>query len=83
MEEKKYVDVFPNKIVLSRNLQQSFYDARITITNLLDKYVVFKVYINKSTQYSANPSTSFIKPNETAIVNIKRIEKVNILHNYK
>ena len=76
MSSNKYVEVFPNKIILSKQLGQSFFDSKLTLTNVLDSYVVFKVYINKSTQYSANPSTSFLKPRESVVINIKRVEKV-------
>lgn len=77
MNDNKYVDVFPDKIILSKALEQNQYEARLTLTNLIDKYVVFKVYINNSSIYSATPSTSFIKPREKATINIKRQEKVS------
>ena len=73
---QKYVEVHPNKIILSRAFNQSFYEAKVTLTNTTSSYIVFKVYINKSTQYSSNPSTGFIKPSENITVTIKRIEKV-------
>jgi hypothetical protein len=73
---KRYVDVFPNKILLSKPNENNFFEAKLTLTNLTNKFVVFKVYINKSTIYSANPSTSFISPKETTIVNVKRLERV-------
>lgn len=74
--QNKYIDVFPNKITLSRVFDQNFYESKLTLTNLTDKCVVFKVYINKNTIYSANPSTSFIPPRDNIIINIKRLEKV-------
>lgn len=77
MEGNKYVEVFPNKIVLQKSYDQTYLESKIVLTNLLDKYVVFKVYINKSAIYSANPSTSFIRPKENISINIKRLEKVS------
>ena len=74
--ENKFVEVFPNKVTLSRSLPQSLFECRLTLTNLTDNYVIFKVYINNSAQYSANPSTSFIKPRDDATINIKRLDKV-------
>jgi hypothetical protein len=73
--ENKYIEVFPDKIILSRPLEQNHYEARLTLTNLTDKYVVYKVYINNNAIYSATPSTGFIKPKEITSVNIKRLEK--------
>ncbi len=71
-----YIEVLPDKIILSRQFNQTFYEAKLSLTNLLDSYVVFKVYINKSSQYSSNPSTGFIKPKDSVNINIKRLEKV-------
>ena len=78
--DNKYVDVFPDKIKLSKTFDQNYHEARITLTNLTNNYVVFKVYINKNTIYSANPSSSYIKPKESTTVSIKRLEKVRISH---
>jgi len=76
MDNKKYIEVFPNKILLRKQLGASFFESKMTLTNLIDKYVLFKVYINKSSQYSANPSTGYIKPGENMTINVKRVEKV-------
>jgi hypothetical protein len=78
---QNYLDVHPNKIILSRAFNQSFYESKITLTNTTNRYIVFKVYINKSTQYSSNPSTGFIKPSDNIIITIKRVEKVTFLKN--
>ena len=78
--DNKYVDVFPDKIKLSKIFEQDYYEARITLTNLTNSYVVFKVYINKNTIYSANPSSSYIKPRESTTINVKRLEKVKLLY---
>lgn len=76
--DNKYIDVFPDKIRLSKTYEQNFYEARITLTNLTNSYIVFKVYINKSTIYSANPSSSYIKPKESITISVKRLEKVKL-----
>ncbi len=80
MEAKKYIEVFPNKILLAKSNDQNYYEAKLTLNNLTNSFVVFKVYINKSTIYSANPSTSFIPPKEGISINIKRLEKVIIYY---
>ena len=77
MESKNYIEVFPNKINLKKQFSQTYFESKVVITNKVDKYVLFKVYINKSTQYSANPSTGFLKPGESNVINIKRVEKVS------
>jgi len=76
--DNKYIDIFPDKIRLSKPFEQNYYEARLTLTNLTNNYVVFKVYINKNTIYSANPSSSYIKPKESITINVKRLEKVKI-----
>jgi hypothetical protein len=76
MDSNQYIDVFPNKILLSKLNDQNFHEARVTLTNLTTKFVVFKVYINKKTIYSATPSTGYIGPKECIMVNLKRLNKV-------
>lgn len=72
MEKKVYIDAYPNKIILSKNFEKNYYESKINLTNLTNNFVVFKVFINKSQLYSANPSTSFIPPRESKYINIKR-----------
>jgi hypothetical protein len=72
----KYIEILPDKIILGRSNAQAFYESKITLTNLTNKYVVFKVYINKHTLYSANPANSFIPPKENIALTIKRLENV-------
>jgi len=81
MDMNKYIEVFPNKILLKKPLSQNYYESKLILTNTTEKYVVFKVYINKSSIYSANPSTSYIKPKENITIIIKRLEIVNWLKN--
>jgi hypothetical protein len=73
---KKYIEVSPEKITLSKTSDTSFYESRVVLKNKTDQHVVFKVYINKNTVYSANPSTSFIPPQESIIITVKRLENV-------
>jgi hypothetical protein len=72
-----YIDVSPNKITLAKQSDTSFFESKIILKNKTDKHVVFKIYINKYTVYSANPSTSFIPPQDSISVTVKRLENVN------
>ena len=74
MEDNKYLEVLSDKIILTRTAANPYYEAKITLTNLTSKYVVFKVYINKHTLYSANPASSFIPPKENISITVKRLE---------
>jgi hypothetical protein len=78
MENNKYLEVLSDKIILTRTTSNPFYESKISLTNLTDKYVVFKVYINKHTIYSANPASSFIPPKENLSITIKRLENVKL-----
>jgi hypothetical protein len=78
MEVNHYIDISPEKITLTKSSETSFYESKLVLKNRTDKHVVFKVYINKYTVYSANPSTSFIPPQETILLTIKRLENVSI-----
>jgi hypothetical protein len=80
MDLNKYVEIFPKKISLKKITGQNFFETKLTLTNLVDKYVIFKVYINKNSIYSANPSTGFIKPKENIFINIKRLEMVKFVN---
>lgn len=74
MEENKYLEVLSDKVILTRTASNPYYEAKITLTNITNKYVVFKVYINKHTLYSANPASTFIPPKENILITIKRLE---------
>jgi hypothetical protein len=76
MEDTKYLEVLSDKVILNRTSFNPYYEAKITLTNLTNKFVVFKVYINKHTLYSANPASSFIPPKDNISITIKRLENV-------
>jgi hypothetical protein len=50
------------------------FQSYVTLKNNTDKYLLFKVYINKKKIYSTSPSTSFIKPNGEMQVFLKRVD---------
>ncbi len=74
MEDNKYLEVLSDKLILSRTVSNPYYEAKINLTNLTNKYVIFKVYINKHTLYSANPASTFIPPKENISITVKRLE---------
>ena len=61
---------FKKKVESNVSTFQSF----VTLKNSTDKYILFKVYINKKKMYSTSPSTSFIKPNGEMQVFLKRVD---------
>ena len=70
--ESKIVMVYPTPLVITKKKDTYHYESKLNLSNLTNDYVIFKVYNNKHTLYSAKPSASFIKPKETAHVLIKR-----------
>ena len=70
--ESKIVLVYPTPLVITKQKSTNYYESKLNLSNLTDNYIVFKIYNNQHTLYSAKPSTSFIKPKETAHVLIKR-----------
>jgi hypothetical protein len=73
---KKFFHIDSDKIYLTKKTDESgsYYISKVTLTNLTDKYLLFKVFLTKQKVYSLNPSTSFIPPREKVQVYIKRAE---------
>lgn len=73
-EELIYFKIDTDKIYLTRRREQNtnIISSTVTLVNLTDSYLLFKVYINKQKIYSTNPSTSFIPPRGKVDVTIKR-----------
>ena len=69
----KYVEEFPNPLDIYRKNENEYYEASITLKNITNNYLIFKVYINsqKST-YVPKPSASFIRPNESIKIKVNR-----------
>jgi len=70
----KYFKTDQDKIYLTKktDLVPVQFCSTLNVINNTDKYLIFKVYINKQKVYSTNPSTSYIIPNGKAEINIKR-----------
>lgn len=74
--EAKYLEVFPTTANFSKKPDKEFYEANLSLNNITNQYVIFKIYINKNTVYTANPSTSFLRPSDSTTVKITRQERV-------
>ena len=78
MEEKglsSIVSVFPDPLVITQSNDSNVLESKLNLTNLTNDFVVFKIYNNQHSLYSAKPSASFIPPKETTNVSIKRFKK--------
>jgi hypothetical protein len=67
--------VFPDPLVMTQNNKASHCESLLNISNLTNEYIIFKLYNNQHTLYSAKPSTSFIPPKGNIKVKIKRYKK--------
>ena len=73
----KYVEEFPNPLDIYRKNENEYFEASITLKNITNNYLIFKVYINKvdanqKSIYVPKPSTSFIRPNESVKIKVNR-----------
>ena len=71
----KIVLVYPTPLVITKQKNSSYFESKLNLSNLTNDYIIFKIYNNQRSLYSARPATSFIKPKETADVLIKRFAK--------
>ena len=75
MSNLKYFEIDSSKIFLSKiNHQSNSLQGKVKLKNITDKYLIFKIMINKPKVYTASPSCSFIAPNSSIEILIKRIE---------
>lgn len=77
LKNQKILDTVPNKIILIKVIDQNFYEGRIRLQNISDKYVVYKFFFNQHMIFTVSPSVYYIKPFESITVNLKRFEKVS------
>lgn len=75
MSQPNYIDIIPSQILLTKT-PNDYYQSRITLNNLTDKFVLFKVFNNKKTTYSSTPNYGFLSPRGDILVEIKRLERV-------
>ena len=69
------VSVYPDPLIISQSSSSNFLESKLNLKNLTNDYVIFKLFNNQHSLYSAKPSTSFIPPKETAEIAIKRFKK--------
>lgn len=75
MNTTKYIDIIPNSIFLKKTTTD-YYESTITLNNMIDQNVLFKVFNNKKTTYSSTPNYGFIRPKGSIVIDIKRLERV-------
>ncbi len=73
--DSKIVSVYPTPLIITKQRNSNYYESKLNLTNLTNDYVLFKIYNNQHSLYSAKPSASYIPPKETAHVLIKRFSK--------
>jgi hypothetical protein len=69
------VSVFPDPLIISQSSSSNYLESKLNLRNLTNDYVIFKLFNNQHSLYSAKPSTSFIPPKESAEIAIKRFKK--------
>jgi hypothetical protein len=75
MSIKDYFKIDTDKIYMTKSTTSpNTFSGKITLTNKTGSYLIYKVMINKSKLYTANPACSFIAPFSQADVIIKRME---------
>ena len=72
---EKLVEIFPNPLNLTPTKSTQYIESKLNIKNLTNNYVIFKVFNNNTTIYSAKPAKSFIPPKERKDIYIKRFTK--------
>ena len=74
-----YVEVFPSPLILTQSNNSNYLESKLNLRNLTNEYILFKIFNNQRSLYSAKPSTSYIPPMETTSVKIKRFKKEEII----
>ena len=74
-KKNNLVDVFPDPLILTQSNSADYLESVLNLHNLTNDYIIFRIFNNQRSLYSAKPSTSFIKPMETTKITIKRFNK--------
>lgn len=72
-----YIEIIPNKLILIRLTDQKFFEGRITLKNITSKFVIYKIYINHTLNYSVTPSVYYIPPYQSIVINVKKFIFIN------
>lgn len=76
MNSCNFIEIIPNCILLKKTTND-YYESSITLNNLIEQNVLFKVFNNKKTTYSSTPNYGFISPRGSIVIDIKRLERVS------
>ena len=78
-EKNIYAEIFPNPLNIYKGAAGEYCETSMTLKNLTNNYLIFKIWVNIKDIYLVNPSSSFIKPNESKkiIINRKKNEENN------
>lgn len=76
-KNKNWLHPQTDTITLIKVIDQSFYEGHLVLSNITDKFIVFKFKSEKQC-YSITPILYFIHPNETITINIKRFERLDL-----
>ena len=69
------VEIYPDPLILIQSSKLNYLESKLNFRNLTNEYIIFKVFNNQRSLYSAKPSSSFIPPMETTSITIKRFKK--------
>ena len=69
------VEIYPDPLILIQSSKLNYLESKLNFRNLTNEYIIFKVFNNQRSLYSAKPSSSFIPPTETTSITIKRFKK--------
>ena len=73
------VEVFPDPLILTQLNDGNYMESSLNLRNLTNEYIIFKIFNNQRSLYSAKPSTSFISPMDTTKISIKRFNKEKVI----
>ena len=73
------VEVFPDPLILTQLNNGNYMESSLNLRNLTNEYIIFKIFNNQRSLYSAKPSTSFISPMDTTKISIKRFNKEKVI----
>ncbi len=74
-QNSNLASVFPDPLVMTQSNNANHCESLLSISNLTNEYLIFKIYNNQHSLYSAKPSTSFVPPKGNVKVKIKRYKK--------
>jgi len=71
--ENRFLEVIPSKIQFHRTTEGACPEADLDVSNITNKCVVFKVFINRTSTYSSVPAIGYLNPGEKTNIKIKKV----------